>query len=191
MSNSKLEFTLDAATEKRLEDLLAEMRSAYDRHRAEVIEPVCARYKRMIAGRVGGERVSERSRDASSSSLSDNTLIEMEAATATFRARQRWPIVFAYHRRAYREFGLGGLLWFMESLRRDLDHRLLSAVVLLMMSRLDDPTPGEIVRWIRQLHREGVVVTPTRAKRGRKTLGATAMTSAERQRRHRARKRAK
>ena len=95
---------------------------------------------------------------------------------------------FAYHRRAYREFGLSGLLWFMESLRRDLDHRRLSAVVLLMMSRPDDPAPGEIVRWTRQLYRESVTVTPTQTKRGRKTLGATAMTSAERQRRHRARK---
>lgn len=191
MSNSKLQLTLDAATEKRLKDLHAEMRSAYDRHRGEVIEPVCARYKRMIAGRSLGERVSERSRDASSSSLSANTLLEMEAAMATYRARQRWPIVFAYHRRAYRAFGLGGLLWFMESLRRDLDYRMLSAVVLLMMSRPDAPAPGEIVRWNRQLHREGVAVTPTQTKRGRKTLGATAMTSAKRQQRHRARKRAK
>lgn len=191
MSRSRLQFTLDAATESRLKDLLAEMRSAYDRHRAEVIEPVCARYKRLIAGRVRGEGVSHRCREDSSSSLSASTLLEMEAAMATYRARQRWPIVFAYHRRAYRAFGLGGLLWFMESLRRDLDHRMLSAVVLLMMSRPDDPAPGEIVRWTRQLHREGVAVTPPPTKRGRKTLGATAMTSAERQRRHRARQRAK
>lgn len=191
MANSRLQFTLDAATEKRLNDLHAEMRSAYDRHCAEVIEPVCARYKRMIAGRSRGERVSRRSRDASSSSLAANTLLEMEAAMATYRARKRWPIVFAYHRHAYRAFGLGGLLWFMESLRRDLDHRMLSAVVLLMMSRPDDPTPGEIVRWTQQLHRVGVAVTPTQTKRGRKTLGATAMTATERQRRHRARKRAK
>ncbi|WP_411901721.1 hypothetical protein [Methylorubrum thiocyanatum] len=83
------------------------------------------------------------------------------------------------------------MLWFMESLRRDLDHRRLSAVVLSMMSRPDDPAPGEIVRWTRQLYREGVTVTPTQTKRGRKTLGATAMTSVERQRRHRARKRVK
>lgn len=191
MSNAKLRFTLDEATEKRLKDLHAEMRSAYDRHCAEVIEPVCARYKRLIAGRSRGERVSERSREASTAPVSANTLFEMEAAMATYRARKRWPIVFAYHRRAYRAFGLGGLLWFMESLRRDLDYRMLSAVVLLMMSRPDDPTPGEIVRWTRQLHREGVAVTPTQTKRGRKTLGATAMTAAERQRRHRARKRAK
>jgi hypothetical protein len=186
-----LRFKLDAATEKRLKDLHAELRSAYDGHCAEVIEPVCARYKRLIAGRSRGERVSERSREASSPPLSANTLLEMEAAMAAYRARQRWPIVFAYHQRAYRSFGLGGLLWFMESLRRDLDRRMLSAVVLLMMSRPDDPTPGEIVRWTRQLHREGVAVTPTQTKRGRKTLGATAMTAAERQRRHRARKRAK
>ena len=112
----------------------------------------------------------------------------MIANIAIYRERQRWPFV-VYLRRTYQQYGLAGVLWMMRSLSRDAKAPKLSAVVLLMMTRPDDLTPHVIIRWIRQLEGEGLPVAPTMKKPGRRAIGATAMTPAERQRRHRVRKR--
>lgn len=188
MSEAEQRFRLDAATHDRLECLHREMQSAYARHLQERLEPVCERYGRAVASRSGLKVSSPQSISASPPGFPSDQFLKVQARIANYRERHRWPFVFAYHRRAYRDYGLAGLLWFMQRLHRGVRPRKLSAVALLMMTRADDPTPGEIMRWIRHLHGEGLVVAPTTKKPGRRALGVTAMTPAERQRRHRARK---
>lgn len=187
MTTTAQRFRLDPATRAGLEALHNEMISAYKRHTIEVLHPVRERYRRAVAARRDRERAAERRHDASPPAPERADTLSVEAAVASYYERQRWPFVVAYHRRAYQEFGLAGLLWFMQGMGRGVDHPTLSAAVLLMMTRADDPTPAEIVRWIRQLHGEGLPVTPTMRRPGRRALGSRAMTPAERQRRHRER----
>ncbi|MFG5119569.1 hypothetical protein [Methylorubrum sp. SB2] len=190
MSGTIKPFRCDAVTKNGLESLCDEMRSEYARHLKERIDPICERYRRAVANRLR-KRASILQRDEDSASAPPGIeSVTVTANIATYRERQRWPFVVVYHRRAYREYGLTGVLWLMRSLSRDTKAPKLSAVVLLMMTRPDDLTPGVIMRWIRQLEGEGLPVAPTMKRPGRRALGATAMTPAERQRRHRVRKRA-
>lgn len=189
MSDTEQRFRLDATTEDGLESLHCEMRSAYAHHLKERVEPVCERYKRVVASRSRQRSPSRQSPSVSPSALPSDQRLEVQVRIANYRERHRWPFVFAYHRRAYREYGLAGLLWLMQSLNRSVRPRKLSAVILLMMTQPDDPSPGVIMRWIRQLEGEGLPIASTTRRPGRRALGPTAMTPAERQRRHRARKR--
>lgn len=189
MFDAEQRFRFDAATRDELQSLHREMQSAYARHRKERLDPVCERYMRVVASRTGRRGSGPESPPVPRSTFPSAHFLEVQAKIANYQERHRWPFVFAYHRRAYREYGLAGLLWLMQSLHRAVRPRKLSAVTLLMMTRLHDPTPGEIMRWIRQLHGEGLPIAPTTKKPGRRSLGPTAMTPAERQRRHRARKR--
>jgi hypothetical protein len=180
-------FRLDDATKDRLESLRCEMEPAYARHLNERLKPVCERYKRAFAGRSGLRDLPARNLTASPSCLPSEYFLRLNAKIANYLERHRWPFIIAYHRQACQEYGLTGLLWFMHSMPRGMRPQKLSAVILLMITRQDDPTPGATMHWIRRLYGEGLLVEPMTKRPGRRAIGPTAMTPAERQRRRRAR----
>ncbi|MDH3030155.1 hypothetical protein [Methylobacterium fujisawaense] len=112
--------------------------------------------------------------------------VKFRLASIRYRELSPWSIVAAYQMRSLEEFGVNGLIFFVEKTSRYKKQRDIGyALAIKLICEKRNLNHAEIRNFVRNLRDENLEVTSKIRKRGRKPLGAVAMTDAERQSRHR------
>lgn len=179
-------FVMDAVTRRRLDELDVAMRADISRIFQERVNPVVARYQRALSNRAKRLAGKNNIEIIDRSNLSCVFGMDYKVIESKYRERSPWPIVVSYQIKAFEEFGINGLIYFVEKTSRYKNQRDIGyALALKLLSERGRWSKASINAFVRKLIRNDIEVTSQIRRRGRKPIGAVAMSDAERQSRYR------
>lgn len=183
-------FVMDSSIRGRIQSLHDAMHTDIGLNYHLKVDPVIARYKRYLMYR--HQRLTGTSVSPSFDKVWMRSKLGIKFRTATDRYRELspWSVVAAYQMRSLEEFGVNGLIFFVETTSRYKKQRDIGyALAIKLICERRKLSHAEIKNFVRSLRDENLEVTLKIRKRGRKPVGAVAMTDAERQSRHREKRR--
>lgn len=179
-------FVMDAAAQRRLDELHEAMLSDISQVFQDRVKPVVARYKRALLNRARRLSRTSNLEVPNKSQLSCDFGIHSMVAEGRYRERSPWPVVVKYQTKIFDEFGINGLIYFVEKtsrykLQRDIGY----ALAMKLLSERGQWSKASINAFVRKLLNKDIEIVSQIRRRGRKPIGAVAMTDAERQSRYR------
>lgn len=183
-------FVMDSATRDRIQSLHDAMHADIRHNYHSKVDPVVARYKCLLMyrhQRLTGINVAS---NFDVQWLRSELGILFKLSTDRYRELSSWSIVAYYQKKSLEEFGANGLIYFVEKTSRYKKSRDIGyALAIKLMSEKRSLSYAEIRNFVRSLSDKNLEVSGQTRKRGRKPVGAVAMTDAERQSRYREKRR--
>lgn len=183
-------FVMDSSTRERIQSLHHAMLNDISLNYHLKVDPVIDRYKRSLMSRHQRLTGTSVSPSFDKEWMRSELGIKLKTATDRYRELSPWSIVAAYQMRSLQEFGVNGLIFFVEKTSRYKKQRDIGyALAIKLICERRNLSHAEIKNFVRSLRDENLEVALEIRKRGRKPVGAVAMTDAERQSRHREKRR--